>query len=511
MKRVVLAILDGWGCATKTKWNAITAAKKPVFDRLWNSHPHCTLRAAGESVGLIKGNIGNSEVGHLHIGAGRLAKQDVIRIFESINDGTFFKNKTLLKAMQHAKEKGRSLHLLGLLSDANVHSNIHHMFALLKMAHEQKVPQVYIHAFLDGRDTPPVSALKYIRMTEKELLKYNKNWKIATLTGRYYAMDRDNRWHREHKAYDVMVNCKGNHYNSAEEALNDAYKRGETDEFVKPSVVAGKLCTVKQCDGVIFFNFRSDRARQLTRAFVQGRFGGFKRKKITPLYFVCMTQYDPDIPTPVAFEPLELSNTLGEVVAREGLKQFRLAETEKWAHVTYFFNGLTGKIFKNEERLLIPSPKVSTYDKTPAMSAAKITEEAIRRIKTNKYSLIIMNYSNADMVGHTGNFKATIKAIEILDKCIGRIVEAAQQNNADIIITADHGNAERKRYPDGSRSTAHTTNNVPFILISNKNVNIKKGKNNSLYNIAPTVLELLQLNKPKEMTAESILQKKVTL
>lgn len=508
MNTVVLIILDGWGCAPANKWNAITAAKKPVFERLWQDYPHRNLRAAGESVGLFKNDIGNSEVGHLHIGAGRLVKQDACRIFDAINDGTFFKNRTLVNAMQHAKESGRSLHLLGLLSDANVHSNIHHLFALLKMASKHNVPQVYIHAFLDGRDTPPKSALKYVKMTEQELKKYNKNWKIATITGRYYSMDRDNRWNREHKAYDIMVNCKGYHYNNAEEALLAAYKRKETDEFVKPSAVAGKLCTVKDCDSVIFFNFRSDRARELTRAFVQGRFGKFKRKKLTQLYFVCMTQYDPDINAPVAFEPLHLHDTLGEIIAQQGLRQFRLAETEKWAHVTYFFNGLSGKIFDREERLLIPSPKVSTYDKTPAMSALKITRAAVRRIKSKKYSLMVVNFANADMVGHTGNFNATIKAVETVDKCIGKIVEVAQKNSACVIITADHGNAERKRYPNGSISTAHTTNDVPFILISNKNVRIKKDQNNALYNIAPTVLELLDIKKPKEMTATSLLQKR---
>ncbi|MBI4141566.1 2,3-bisphosphoglycerate-independent phosphoglycerate mutase [Candidatus Woesearchaeota archaeon] len=511
MNKVVLIILDGWGCAPASKWNAITTAKKPVFDKLLREHLHCTLRAAGENVGLLKGNIGNSEVGHLHIGAGRLVKQDVVRIFDTINDETFFKNKILLKAMHHSKEKGRALHLLGLLSDANVHSNINHLFALLKMADKQKVPQVYVHAFLDGRDVAPQSAMKYIKKTENELRKHNKNWKIATITGRYYAMDRDNRWNREHKAYDVMVNCKGHHYNTAEEALTAAYNRGETDEFVKPSVVAGKLCTVKECDSVIFFNFRSDRARQLTKAFIQGRFGGFKRKRITPLYFVCMTQYDQDIKAPVAFEPMQLNNTLGEVIANNNLRQFRLAETEKWAHVTYFFNGLSGRIFKNEERLLIPSPKVSTYDKTPSMSSQKITTEAIKKIQSGKYSLIVINFANADMVGHTGDFNATIKAVETLDKCIGKIVQTTKKNSADIIITADHGNAERKKYPDGTISKAHTTNKVPFILITEKNVKIKKDKNNSLHNIALTVLELLSIKKPKEMTAQSLLQKKVIL
>ena len=441
----------------------------------------------------------------MHIGAGRLVKQDVRRIFDAINDGSFFENKVLLDAINNTK-KGHAMHLLGLLSDANVHSNIHHLFALLKMCHEQKVPQVYIHVFLDGRDTQPKSALKYIQMTQKELNRYNKNWKIATISGRYYAMDRDNRWHREHKAYDVMVNCKGLHYSNAQEAINAAYKRGERDEFVQPSLVGGYLCPVKPADSVIFFNFRSDRAREITRAFVQNKFHEFKRKKITPLNFVCMTQYDPDIKAPVAFPPIQLNNTIGEVVSKHKIKQFRLAETEKWAHVTYFFNGLTGKIFGGEDRMLIPSPKVTTYDKQPAMSGHKITQEAIKRINSKKYGLVVVNYANADMIGHTGNFEATVKSISTLDECIGKIVQCAQKNSNNVVITADHGNAEKMLYPNGGMCTAHTTSKVPCIIISD-NAKIKKG-NHALYNIAPTALDLLGIKKPKEMTAKSLLQKR---
>lgn len=507
MKPILLVILDGWGISRQNKGNAIAQAGTPNITKLWNQNPHCELNASGESVGLLKGNIGNSEVGHLHIGAGRPVKQDVRRIFDAIKDGSFFRNKTLMQAIQHAKQPGRSLHLLGLLSDANVHSNIHHLFALLKMAHQQKVPQVYIHAFLDGRDTPQKSALKYISMTEKELAKYSKNWKIATVTGRYYAMDRDNRWHREHKAYDVMVNCKGHHHKNAKEAILEAYQRGETDEFVKPSLIAGNLCTVKAGDSVIFYNFRSDRAREITRAFVQGKFKGFTRKKITNLNFVCMTQYDPDIKTNVAFPPIHLNNTLGEVIASHKIKQYRLAETEKWAHVTYFFNGLTGKIFDGEKRLLIPSPKVTTYDKTPQMSASKITREAIKQIDSKKYGLIVVNYANADMIGHTGHFDATLKAIKILDKNIDALAKNAMKNNNITIITADHGNAEQMLYPNGNICTAHTTNKVPFILLNANNTKIKKG-NHALYNIAPTILELLQIKQPKEMTAKSMLEKR---
>ena len=504
VRKVLLIILDGWGCKKSNYGNAIKKAHTQNFTKFWNENQHCELNASGKYVGLLKGNMGNSEVGHLHIGAGRPVKQDVKRIFDSIHDKSFFKNKVLIEAMQKAKQPPQSLHLLGLLSDANVHSNINHLFALLKMAYEQKVPQVYIHAFLDGRDVVQKSALKYIKMTERELKKYNKNWKIATITGRYYAMDRDNRWHREHKAYEVMVNCKGYHYNSVEQALIEAYKRGETDEFVKPSLVAGRLCSVKPKDAVIFFNFRSDRAREITRAFIQGKFKEFHRKKNPPLIFVCMTQSDPAIHAKVAFPPIQLDNTLGEVVSKHKIKQFRLAETEKWAHVTYFFNGLTGKIFDGEDRLLVPSPKVTTYDKQPRMSAHKLTQEAIKKINSKKYGLIVVNYANADMVGHTGSFEATKKAVQALDNCLGQIVKSATQKEFDVIITADHGNAEQMLYQDGTKCTAHTTNKVPFILIAD-NARIKKG-NYALYNIAPTVLELLDIQKPKEM-AESLLKR----
>ncbi len=493
MKRVCLIVLDGWGIAPPGPGNAITLAHPRHIDTLWQDHPHTLLAAAGSSVGLLPGFIGNSEVGHLHLSAGRLVKQDLVRIMDSIKNGSFFKNKALVQAMNR-----KTVHLLGLVSDAGVHSHIAHLFALLKMAHQRKVQQVYVHAITDGRDTPPQSAIPYLKQVEKELAKYNKQWKIATIMGRYYAMDRDNRWNREHKAYDAMVNGIGHKHARAEAAVLEAYKRGETDEFVMPRIVdpAGM---VKPDDSIIFFNFRSDRARELTRAFVQGRFNKFKRKKLINLHFVCLTQYDPAIKVPVAFPPEYIPNTLGEIIAKHKLKQFRLAETEKWAHVTYFFNGLSGKIFPGEDRQLLPSPKVATYDKKPEMNAYAITTRAIQIVNDKKYAFLLVNFANPDMVGHTGKIDKTAQAIKTVDECVAYIVATAQRMDVDVIITGDHGNAEQKRYPDGSVCTAHTTNRVPFILISSEKYRLRAIKKPALYHVAPTVLQLLDLPRPKEM------------
>ncbi len=503
MKKVLLVVLDGWGLSKDRQGNAILSATTKNLDRFWKKYPHMELNASGQSVGLIKGNDGNSEVGHLHLGAGRLVKQDLAKIFDSIKNKSFFKNKILVEAMSQAKEG--NLHLLGLLSDGGVHSHIGHLFALLDMAKKFHIKNIYVHAFLDGRDTPPKSAKDYIIRLEKKLRILDPHWKIATIIGRFYAMDRDNRWNREHKAYDALVNCNGFHYKDALTALKAAYKRGETDEFVQPSIVGGPACNVRAGDTVIFFNFRSDRARELTRAFVQGRFNRFKRRKLFKLNFVCLTQYDPEIKAPVAFPPEYISNTLGEVISKSGLRQFRLAETEKWAHVTFFFNGLSGRIFKEEDRLLIPSPKVSTYDKRPEMSAYKITEKAIRKINSGKYSFILINYANADMVGHTGNFKQTVKAINSLDKCLGKLVHVSLCKDFDCIVTADHGNAEQMKYPNGGVCTSHSGNKVPLILISNHNYTLKEVKDASLYNVAPTILSLMKIKKPKEMKAKSLI------
>ena len=495
MKSVCLIVLDGWGIASPNPSNAITQAQPRHIDSLWQDNPHTALDASGTAVGLLPGYIGNSEVGHLHLGSGRLIKQDLVRIHESIKKGTFYKNPALVKAM-----KRKTVHLLGLISDAGVHSHLQHLFALIKMAHQNKVEQVYVHAITDGRDVPPQSAMQYLRKVEKELEKYNKNWKIATVIGRYYAMDRDNRWNREHKAYDAMVNCVGHKHETIDEAINEAYKRGETDEFVAPTILEGQKCMVKPGDSIIFFNFRSDRARQLTRAFVQGKFNKFKRKKIINLNFVCLTQYDPDIKAPVAFAPEQVKNSLGEIISKNKLKQFRLAETEKWAHVTYFFNGLSGTIFPKEDRLLIPSPKVATYDKKPEMSAYAITKKAIEALKSKKYGFILINFANPDMVGHTGKIPETVKAVKTVDECVAYIVATAQNTGTDVIITADHGNAEQKRYPDRSVCTAHTTNKVPLIIVCSNKCRLRKIKKPALYHVAPTILQLLGLEKPKEMS-----------
>ncbi|MBI4918727.1 2,3-bisphosphoglycerate-independent phosphoglycerate mutase, partial [archaeon] len=444
-------------------------------------------------VGLLPNYMGNSEVVHFHLGAGRLVEQDLVRIHKSIKDKSFFKNQVLINAMKNAKNK--SLHLLGLISDAGVHSHINHLFALLEMAHIFKLKSVFVHCITDGRDTLPKEALKYVNQIGKKLKTYNKDWKIATILGRFYAMDRDNRWNREHKAYDAMVNCNGFHYNSAVEAVKEAYKRNETDEFIKPSIVGGLACNVKENDSIIFFNFRSDRARQLTKAFVQGQFNHFKRKQLKKLNFVCLTQYDKDIKAPVAFEPIHLHDTLGEVLSRNKLKQFRLAETEKWAHVTYFFNGLSGHIYKGEERLLIPSPKVDTYDKTPGMSALKIVKKAVEVIKKGKHYFLLVNFANADMVGHTGDYNATLKGVEIVDQCIGQIYDACKKNDWCLIVTADHGNAEEKIGKHGEVLTAHSTNKVPLIITEK----CQKINNGALYDVAPTVLKIMGLKKPKIM------------
>jgi 2,3-bisphosphoglycerate-independent phosphoglycerate mutase len=493
MKPACLIVLDGWGLAPPGPGNAITLARPRHIDTLWNDNPHTMLDASGTAVGLMPGYIGNSEVGHLHIGAGRLVKQDMTRIFESIKDGSFFKNKVLISAMKHKR-----VHLLGLISDAGVHSHIQHLFALLKLAAKCKVREVYVHAITDGRDVPPKSALKYIKMVENELAKYGKDWKIATVLGRYYAMDRDNRWNREHKAYDAMVNGEGHHHKTPETAVLEAYKRGESDEFVAPTVVEEKGL-VKPGDSIIFWNFRSDRAREITKAFVQGKFNKFKRKKLINLHFVCLTQYDPDIKSPVAFPPIFITNSLGEIISKNKLKQFRLAETEKWAHVTFFFNGLSGNIFKGEDRLLIPSPKVTTYDKKPAMSAVQITKSAIEALNSKKYQFILINFANADMVGHTGKIKETIEAVKTVDECLAYVVSTAQNKGYDVVITADHGNAEQKLYPNGGICTAHTTNKVPFIIVSSEKHRLRKIKRPAIYHVAPTVLQLMGIARPKEM------------
>ena len=508
-EKTILIILDGWGIKKTNHFNAITHAKTPNFNKLWKDNPHTTLFAAESYVGLPQGFMGNSEVGHLHLGAGRLIQMELKNINNKIKDKSFFANKIILKAMKNTKKHNSTLHLMGLVSDGGVHSHINHLFALLKMAKQNKVKNVLIHCFLDGRDTPPKNAKKYIKLLEKKC-KTLKIGKIATIIGRFYAMDRDNRWYREHMAYTAIVNGQGYKFNTAIKALSAAYKRGETDEFIKPSIIINKkdtsnkkkIQTVEENDSIIFFNFRSDRARELTRAFVDGKFHKFKRKEIIKKTFVCLTQYDKKIKADVAFPPHVNKNILGEIISKNNLRQLRIAETEKYAHVTFFFNSGRDGPFPKEDRLMIPSPKVKTYDSIPQMSCLKITKTCIKKIKSKKYPLIVLNYANPDMVGHTGNFKAAVNAIEHVDAELGKLVNSAKQNNYNIIITADHGNAEEMI---GIHKTSHTTNKVPCIFITNKPYKINKNKNNSIANIAPTILTILGL-KPQKIHSNSLLK-----
>ncbi len=490
MDRLLLLILDGWGINPRKEGNAIASAKTPVLDSLYKKFPHAQLKAAGPAVGLPGGVMGNSQVGHLTIGAGRIIESDLMRINNAIKNRSFFKNKVLLDTIRGAKRRKEKLHFMGLLSDGGVHSEINHLFALLELAKKENVNEVYVHAFLDGRDTPPKSAEKYIRQLQQKMKQLGVG-QLATIMGRYYAMDRDNRWKREHKAYDCMVNCQGRKEVDPTKALQKAYARGETDEFVKPIIFTNK-CVVDENDAVIFFNFRSDRARELTRAFVWGKFKEFQRKKIIGLRFVSLTQYDSLVKVPVAFPPEVPQKTLGEVIATAGLSQLRVAETEKWAHVTYFFNGLCECIFPNEKRIHIQSRKVTTYDKTPEMKVAQITTTLLKNI--NHHQFFVVNFANGDMVGHTGNLKAAIKAVEAVDKQIGLLVE---KFTGKIVITADHGNCEEKK---GACSTCHTSNNVPLIGVRISG----KLKNGGLADVAPTILDIMGLKKPKEMTGRSL-------
>ncbi|WP_031516670.1 2,3-bisphosphoglycerate-independent phosphoglycerate mutase [Desulfofalx alkaliphila] len=511
VKPTALIILDGWGINSQESGNAICQAQTPNIDKLLKKYPHTLLSASGEDVGLPAGQMGNSEVGHLNIGAGRVVYQDLTRITKAIRDESFFTNEELLAAVNYAKENNGGLHLMGLLSDGGVHSHIEHLFGLLKLAKEEKIKQVYIHAFLDGRDVPPANALEYIEALEQRCAALDIG-KIVTVMGRYYAMDRDKRWERTEKAYRAMVTGEGYKAERAEEALQEAYRRGETDEFVQPTVIVnddGKpLATVVDGDAVIFFNFRPDRARQITRAFVDKDFTAFKRPAAHPrVHFTCMTLYDKTIEAPVAFKPQMLKNTLGEVLSNNGIRQLRLAETEKYAHVTFFFNGGVEKPNPGEERVLIPSPKVATYDLKPEMSAFEVTDALIEQLEKDKFEVIIMNYANADMVGHTGVMDAAVCAVNAVDSCLGRAVDAILERGGVAIITADHGNAEHMMDEEGKPFTAHTTDPVPLILVGHGKLRHAKLRKGRLEDIAPTLLELLHIDKPLEMTGTSLIEK----
>jgi 2,3-bisphosphoglycerate-independent phosphoglycerate mutase len=501
--------MDGWADGPASPGNAISLAKTPNFDGFTKAYPNTELGASGLDVGLPAGQMGNSEVGHLNIGAGRVVYQDLTRITEAIADGSFFTNAVLLEAMRAAAKSGRRLHLLGLLSDGGVHSHEKHLSALIEMAKQNGVDDVRVHAFLDGRDVPPDSGLASIEKLEKKLGEIGLG-RIATVSGRYYAMDRDQRWERTKLAWDAIVQGRGETAASGPESVRNSYDVSVYDEFVKPSVIVDDLFDegqpiIRDDDAVIFFNFRPDRGRQLTRAFIFPDFDGFDRGAKPPAtLFITMTEYDKTFTSQVAFPPEEIKNTLADVLAQHGLKQLHIAETEKYAHVTFFFNGGVEAPVAGEDRVLVPSPKVVTYDLKPEMSARKVTDKVIGEIGRDVYDVIILNYANADMVGHTAVRKAVVKAVETVDECLGRVVDVVLTQGGALLITADHGNAD-KVLESGTNLpfTAHTTNPVPLILISKDNHKLKGG--GILADIAPTMLELLRLPKPGEMTGKSLI------
>ncbi|WGV24940.1 2,3-bisphosphoglycerate-independent phosphoglycerate mutase [Halotia branconii] len=506
---VVLVILDGWGYCEDKRGNAIIAAKTPIMESLWAAYPHTLIRTSGKAVGLPEGQMGNSEVGHLNIGAGRVVPQELVRISDAVEDGSILQNPALVKICQEVRSRNSKLHLVGLCSQGGVHSHITHLFGLLDLAKEQQISEVCIHAITDGRDTAPTEGIKAIQFLQNHIDKIGIG-RIATLSGRYYAMDRDRRWDRIKRAYDVITQDGAVDHRQAVEILEASYAEGVKDEFIPPVRIAPGA--VEPGDGVIFFNFRPDRARQLTQAFVSSNFTGFERQQITPLSFATFTQYDPDLPVAVAFEPQNLNNILGQVIANHGLKQFRTAETEKYAHVTYFFNGGLEEPFAGEDRELVSSPMVATYDKAPAMSAEAVTDVAIAAIQKGIYSLVVINYANPDMVGHTGQIEATVTGIETVDRCLGRLLTSITKAGGTTIITADHGNAEYMLDKEGNPWTAHTTNPVPLILVEGEKLkipghgtNVELRSDGKLADIAPTLLDILQLPKPPEMTGRSLL------
>jgi 2,3-bisphosphoglycerate-independent phosphoglycerate mutase len=507
-KPLLLMILDGWGIGPESDTNAVTKAKTPNMTRLCATYPHSQIDGSGLSVGLPAGQMGNSEVGHTNIGAGRVVYQDLTRITKSIEDGDFFENPVLVDCMQKAKAGSGRLHLAGLLSDGGVHSHETHLYALIEMAKRQGVREVFIHCLLDGRDTPPQSGADYLERLEVEIARIGLG-QIATVIGRYYAMDRDNRWERVEQAYKAIVLGEGKPYASASAAIRESYREGVCDEFVLPSVIieegkpSGKL---SDGDAFIFFNFRSDRAREITRCFTEKAFSSFPREIFPKLSsYVCMTSYDETFGLPVAFGSDDLVNIFPEVISRAGLTQLRIAETEKYAHVTFFFNGGRETPFAGEDRALIPSPKeVATYDQKPEMSAYLVTEELLTRINSGKYDVIILNFANADMVGHTGIMEAAVRAVEAVDNCVGKLVDRVLQLGGAVLITADHGNAEMMVDETGGPHTAHTCDMAPFVLVddSRKDAKLRKGV---LADLAPTMLAMLGIAQPAEMTGKSLI------
>lgn len=508
MKPLAIIIMDGFGISSKEEYNAVARAKKPNLERFWKNYPTTTLAASGLAVGLPRGQMGNSEVGHLNIGGGRIVYQDYTRISLAVEDGSLAENPVLLAAMQKAKEA--NLHLIGLLSDGGVHSHITHLYALLGMAADMGHKQVYVHAILDGRDVPPRSALTYFQELEEKISRIGTG-RVATVSGRYFAMDRDRRWERVEKAYRCLTDGAGHAAVSAVEAVEKGYARGENDEFLQPTLVDGRGL-VQDNDSIIFFNFRPDRAREITRAFVDRDFREFATRPMR-VHYTCMTQYDATLDVPVAFPAQNLEDTLGQVVSRAGLKQLRIAETEKYAHVTYFFNGGQETANPGEDRCLIPSPKVATYDLQPEMSAFLVRDEVLSRLERDIYDLIVINFANPDMVGHTGIFDAAVKAVEVVDACVGAVVDKILEKGSAVLLTADHGNAEKMRdEKSGQPHTAHTTNPVPFSLIMNgaegsdtiKRIELRE--DGILADIAPTALKLLYIDQPPAMTGKSLIK-----
>lgn len=510
-KPTVLMILDGYGLNEKTEGNAVAEGKTPVMDRLMAEYPFVKGYASGMAVGLPDGQMGNSEVGHLNMGAGRIVYQELTRITKEIQDGDFFKNEALLHAVRNAKENNSALHMFGLVSDGGVHSHNTHLYGLLELAKREGLEKVYVHCFLDGRDTPPTSGKEYVKQLADEMKKIGVG-EIATVMGRYYAMDRDNRWDRVEKAYNAMVKGVGEKAACGVCAVQQSYDAGQNDEFVLPTVIekdGAPVATIKDKDSIIFFNFRPDRAREITRAFCTDDFEGFPRDKRLDLTYVCFTEYDETIPNKeVAFHKVSITNTFGEFLAANGKTQARIAETEKYAHVTFFFNGGVEEPNEGEERILVKSPKVATYDLKPEMSAYEVCDKLVEAIKSGKYDVIIINFANPDMVGHTGIEAAAIKAVEAVDECVGRAVDAIKETDGQMFICADHGNAEQLvDYETGAPFTAHTTNPVPFILVNyDSDYTLREG--GCLADIAPTLIQMMGMEQPADMTGKSLLIKK---
>ena len=506
-KVTMLMILDGFGDNKNKDGNAIKLANTPNIDKLMKKYPNTDIFTSGLHVGLPEGQMGNSEVGHTNIGAGRIVYQELTRITKSIEDGDFFSNPEFIAAIENCKKYNSKLHILGLVSDGGVHSHNRHLYGLLEMAKRRDFEDVYVHCFLDGRDTPPASAETYVAELQ-EKMKEKGVGKIASLSGRFYAMDRDKRWQRVQKCYDALVNGEGEKAGDPIKAIEDSYQKEVFDEFVVPTVMCNgnePVAKIEENDSVIFFNFRPDRAREITRALVDPEFDGFETKKMN-LYYVCFTSYDETMPNVhIAFKKEPLKNTFGEVVSEAGLTQLRIAETEKYAHVTFFFNGGEEKQYPGEDRILVPSPKVETYDMKPEMSAYEVTDKVCEALENDKYDVVILNFANTDMVGHTGSLQAAIKAVEAVDECVGRIVKIIEEKQGNLLITADHGNAEQMiDYKTGEPHTAHTTNPVPIILVTD-NKAYKLKENGKLADLAPTMLDLMGIKQPEEMTGESLL------